>query len=86
MPTSKLILPTVITQSKFSKDSLAFIGILIVAVVHRNNKDILECGKYMRCLLCQDRFKMTLRFIRFYNKNTRAKRVQKDKVAPKRDN
>ena len=39
----------------------------------------------MLCFLYRDRFKMTLRFIRFYNKNTRAKRVQKDEVTPIRD-
>lgn len=39
----------------------------------------------IRVAMSRDRFKMMLRFIRFGNENTRAKRVQTDKAAAIRD-
>ena len=66
---------------KFTIDSLAFIGILIVAGVRRNNKDNLEAMwkvdalPLVRAAMFRDRFKMMLRFIRFDNENTRAEHV-----------
>ena len=70
---------------------LAFIGILIAAGVHRQNKENLndmrkgEALPLIRAAMSRDRFKMMLRFIRFDNENTRAERAQTDKAAPIRD-
>ena len=70
---------------------LAFIGILIAAGVHRQNKENLDdmskgdALSLIRVAMSRDRFKMMLRFIRFDNENTRAERAQTDKAAPIRD-
>ena len=67
---------------------LAFIGILIAAGVHRQNKENLDdmwkgdALPLIRAAMSRDRFKMMLRFIRFDNENTRAERAQTDKAAP----
>ena len=80
------------TFEAFSETELdAFLGILIVAGVHRNNKENLDdiwnadALPLIRAAMSRDRFKMMLRFIRFDNENTRAERVQTDKAAPIRD-
>ena len=70
---------------------LAFIGILIAASVHRQNKENLDdmwkgdALPLIRAAMSRDRFKMMLRFIKFDNENTRAERAQTDKTAPVRD-
>ena len=70
---------------------LAFIGILIAAGVHRQNKENLDNmwkGDTLS-LICAvmscDLFKMMLRFIRFDNENTRAERAQTEKASIIRD-
>lgn len=84
--------PPLRTFEPFTEVELsAFIGILIAAGVHRNNKENLEdmwkvdALPLIRAAMCRDRFKLMLRFIRFDNDNTRAERVQTDKAAPIRD-
>ena len=69
--------------AKIRQHLLVFLLLLLCTEITKVFFNI--CGKYMLCLLCRNRFKVTLRFIIFYKKNTRAKRVQKDKVAPIRD-
>ena len=70
---------------------LAFIGILIAAGVHRQNKANLDdmwkgdALPLIRAAMSCDRFKIMLRFIRFDNKNTRAERTQTDKAIPIQD-
>ena len=70
---------------------LAFIGILIAAGVHRQNKQNVEdmwkgdALPLIRIAMSRDQFKMMLRFIRFDNKNTSAERAQTDKAAPIQD-
>ena len=70
---------------------LAFIGILIAAGVHRQNKESLDnmwkgdALPLIRAAMSRDRFKMMLRFIRFDNENTCTERAQTDKAAPIRD-
>ena len=70
---------------------LAFIGILIAAGVHRQNKENLDnmwkgdALPLIRAAMSHDRFKMMLRFIRFDNENTCAEHAQIDKAAPIRD-
>ena len=70
---------------------LAFIGILIAAGVHRQNKENMDdmwkgdALPLIRAAMSRDRFKMMLRFIRFDNENTRAERAQTDNAAPIRD-
>ena len=69
---------------------LAFIGILIAADVHRQNKENLDdmwkgdALPLIRIAMSRDQFKMELRF-RFDNENTRAEREQTDKAAPIQD-
>ena len=70
---------------------LAFIGMLIAAGVHRQDKENLDdmwkgdALPLIRASMSRDRFQMMLRFIRFDNENTRAERAQTDKAAPIRD-
>ena len=70
---------------------LAFIGILIAAGVHRQNKENLDdmwkgdTLPLIRAAISLDQFKMMPRFIRFDNENTRAERAQTDKASPIRD-
>ena len=70
---------------------LAFIGNLIAAGVHRQNKENLNDTRkgYGLPLMCaamlRDQFKMLLRFIKFDYENTRAERAQTAKSAPIRD-
>ena len=67
---------------------LPFIGILIAAGVHRQNKENLhdmwksDALPLIRAVMSRDRFKMMLRFIRFDIENTRAERAQTDKASP----
>ena len=69
----------------------AFIGILIAACVHRQNKENLDDMwkvdglPIVRAATSRNQFKMMLRFIRFDNKSTRAERAKTDKAAPIRD-
>ena len=69
----------------------AFIGILIAAGVHIQNKENLDsmCKvdglPLVPAAMSRDRFKMMLRFIRFDNKSTRAERAKTDEAAPIRD-
>ena len=61
-------------------EMLAFIGVLIAAGVHRQNKgnldDMWQSDRLplIRAAMSRDRFKMILRFITFDNENTRANR------------
>ena len=70
---------------------LAFIGILIAAGVHRQNKENLDdmwngdALTLTRATMSRNRFKKMLRFIRFDNVNTRSERAQTDKAAPIRE-
>ena len=70
---------------------LAFIGVLIAAAVHRQNKQNLDdmwksdSLPLVRAAMSRDRFKMMLRLIRFDDENTRAEHAQTDKAAPIRD-
>ena len=65
---------------------LAFIGILIPASVHGQNKENLDdmwksdALALIRAALSRDQFQMMLRFIRFDNENTRTERAQTDKA------
>lgn len=80
------------TVEPFTETELdVFLGILIAAGVHRDNKENLDdiwnvdALPLIRAAMSRDRVKMMLRFIRFDNENTRAERVQTDKAAPIRD-
>ena len=71
------------TFQPFTKaELLAFIGILIAAGVHRQNKENLDdmwkgdALPLIRAAMSRDKFKMMLRFIRFDNENTRAERAK----------
>lgn len=80
------------TFTPFSSDELdAFLGILIAAGVHRNNKENLQdmwkpdALPITRAAMSRDRFKMMLRFIRFDDERTRAQRSLTDKAAAIRE-
>ena len=77
------------TFQPFTKaELLAFIGVLIVAGVHIQNKENLDDMwksdplSLLRAAMSHDRFKMMLRFIRFDDENTPAERAQTYKAAP----
>ena len=84
-PPSKTFLP--FTEVEL----LAFIGILIAACVHRQNKENLDdmwkgdALPLTRSATFRDRLKMMLRFIRFDNENIPAEHVQTDKATPIQD-
>lgn len=69
----------------------AFIGILIMAGVHRSNRENFQdmwsdSGlPLIRAAMSRDRFALFIKFIRFDNENTRASRIATDKAAPIRD-
>lgn len=69
----------------------AFLGILIIAGVHKSNKEHLsdlwksDSIPLIRATMPRNRFQMLLRCIRFDNENTRETRSQTDKAAPIRD-
>ena len=71
---------------------LAFIGILILADVHRSKNENLDDiwstinGRpIFQATMTKNRFKSLLRFCRFDNKITRDQRLKEDKLAPIRD-
>ncbi|CAM4802175.1 unnamed protein product [Rotaria magnacalcarata] len=75
-----------------SDEIWAFIGILILAGVHRSkNEDLDELwsmingGPIFRATMSKNRFKSLLRFCRFDNVSTRDQRLKEDKLAPIRD-
>ena len=80
------------TFQPFSEaELLAFIGILIAAGVHRQNKKNLDdiwkgdALPLVRAAMFRDRLKIMLRFIKFDKENTRTERTQTDKAAPIQD-
>ena len=79
--------PSITFQPFTEAELLEFIGNLIAAGVHRQNKEDLDdmwkgdALPLIRAAMSRDQFKLKLRFIRFDNKNTRAERAQKDKAA-----
>ena len=83
--------PSKIFQPFTETELLAFIGILIAAGVHRQNKENLDnmwkgdVLPLIRATMSRDKFKMMLRFIRFDNENTRTERAQTDKATPIRE-
>ena len=73
-------------------EMLAFIGILILAGVHRSKNENLDDiwstinGRpIFRATMTKNRFKSLLRFCRFDNKITRDQRLKEDKLASIRD-
>ena len=75
-------------QPSTKAELLAFIGVLIAAGVHRQNKENLDDMwrsdplPLIRAAMSRDRFKMMLRFMRFDSKNSSSERAQTDKAAP----
>uniref|UniRef100_A0A336MDY1 CSON010564 protein n=1 Tax=Culicoides sonorensis TaxID=179676 RepID=A0A336MDY1_CULSO len=73
----------------FTQDEFyAFLGIFIVAGVHRSNKENVDdlwnpdSIPLIRATTSKHRFKFFLRCIRFDNQNTREERLKTDKAAP----
>ena len=83
--------PSKTFQPFIESELLAFIGILIAAGVHRQNKENLDdmwkgdALPLKGAAMSRDRFKIMLRFIRFDSENTRTERALTDKAAPKPD-
>ena len=75
-----------------SEEMWAFIGLLILAGVHRAKNETLDelwsmiNGRTIfRATMTKNRFRSLLQFCRFDNKATREKRLKVDKLAPIRD-